>query len=924
MKLIHCVPLLALPLLASTQSPEEGQELDARQAIERLLRRFDDDQDGRVSRDEFNGRPFRFRRMDRDRNGFVDLDDLPGAKQEAPAADAPPAADEALAFFEEQIRPLLAGSCYRCHSSEADKVKGGLLLDSRAGLLEGGGSGPAIVPGDPDKSLLVLAVRYADEDLEMPPKKPLAPEAVRDLERWVAMGAPWPQAVTAEALGEREHGIDIEAGKEWWSFQPPRKPDVPTPENEGWAWSEPDRFLLAEMEAHDIAPVDDADDRTWLRRVSFDLIGLPPTPEESAAFEVDRSPQRYEHVVDRLLSSRHYGERWGRHWLDVARYAESSGKDSNVVYPHAWRYRDWVIEAFDSDLAYDRFLTEQIAGDLLPAEGAQERTRQTIATGYLALGTKSHNARDKRQFAVDLADEQIDAFSQGLLGVTVACARCHDHKFDPIPTEDYYALQGIFQSSETLYGTVRGRGNRYPSDLVNLPSEASVPDGPSMGSTLRKLLERLRTQAQERLGADGSTKGPKKKGKDKSSPEPVDEDDAAGQDSAARARMRTARQALTDLESILSRFDQAGRPTAANRVAMGMREGKPRDAQLLVRGELEAAGERVPRGFPQVLRNADTPPIERGSGRRELAEWISSETNPLTARVWVNRVWLYLFGRGIVDSPNNFGRSGQPPSHPALLDWLAVTFVEEGWSTKSLIRRIVLSHAYRLASTSDPKNAKLDPEAVLLWRMPERRLDAESIRDAMLFAAGTLELERPEGSRVCLFEGQPRREQIFEFLAEPSNSRSVYLPLLRDRVPEALEVFDAADPSFVTGDREETNVATQALFLMNADEVLAAADALAARLLAHDGKDSERIALGFEFVLGRAPSAAERRAVKAFLKDYEKLATSPPEEPPASRRERRGRKSEREAQPAKPTPELAAWSAFAQALFQSAEFRYAG
>jgi hypothetical protein len=903
---IALVLLPALPLFATQEEPKQRRNQDLERSLERALQRFDKDGDDRVSRNEFPGRPFRFRQMDRNKDGFLDHDDLPGAVASQPADPGPEMDEEALEFFEERIRPVLADNCYRCHATSAKKVRGGLLVDSREALLAGGSTGAAIVPGDADASLLIQAVRYTDEDFEMPPKEQLEPEVVADLERWVEMGAPWPGSALVEA--DHSYGVDIEAGRQWWSFQAPALHDVPEVADSSWSWSAIDSFLLAEMEEHGVTPVEDADDRAWLRRVSFDLVGLPPTPEEIAAFEGDRSEERYEHVVDRLLASARYGERWGRHWLDVARYAESSGKDSNVVYPHAWRYRDWVIEAFDGDMPYDRFLIEQVAGDLLPAEDEVQRARQTIATGYLAIGAKSHTTRDKRQFAVDVADEQIDSLSQGVLGVTLACARCHDHKFDPFPIEDYYALQGIFQSSKTLYGTVKGNGNRHPSELVQLPESANFPDGLRMDRQVREFLERQEGQARERL--DGGMEG---------------RENESEQD--ARARMRRAREALSTVEAVLARFDENGNPTEANRMAMGVQEGRGRDAQLLARGEIENAGDRVPRGFPQVLRDEGSSSIKRGSGRAELAEWIASEDNPLTARVWVNRVWSHLFGRGLVESQNNFGKSGQMPSHPELLDWLAVTFVDDGWSTKALVRRIVLSHGYHLASAYDSGNAKLDPEAVLLWRMPERRLDAESIRDAMLYAAGTLDFERPQGSPVGLLEGRPRREQVFDYLSQPSSNRSVYLPMLRDRVPEALEVFDAADPSFVTGQREETNVATQALFLMNDKEVLAASDALGKRLLAHEAKDNARIALGFELILGREPSSTERKAVKSFLKDYQKLAKeqADEDEPPQRRRRRaRNRTPQNEPELERLTPLEAAWSAFAQSLFQSAEFRYAG
>ena len=358
---------------------------------------------------------------------------------EAPVKE--PVNNEAsMMFFEKSIRPVLENSCLRCHSSQGEKVRGGLLLDSRELILAGGDSGPAIVPGAPESSLLLTAMSYTDEYLEMPPKKALPAQVVQDFERWIEMGAPWPSEPEVEHQPLGEHGIDFDTAREWWSYKKPHAALPPTVEDESWPWDAIDHFLLAAMEQRDLKPVKDADDITWLRRVSLDLAGLPPTPEEIKDFLEDKSEQRHEKVVDSLLASPRFGERWGRHWLDVARYAESSGRDANIVYPHAWRYRDYVIDAFDRDLPYDQFVAQQVAGDLMPAEDPTERAELDIATGYLALGSKSHTTRDPRQFATDVVDEQVDALTQGMLGVTVSCARCHDHKFDPIPTEDYYAL----------------------------------------------------------------------------------------------------------------------------------------------------------------------------------------------------------------------------------------------------------------------------------------------------------------------------------------------------------------------------------------------------------------------------------------------------------------------------------------------------
>ena len=381
-----------------------------------------------------------------------------GSVRERSAADRP-VTPEQLAFFESKIRPVLVTSCYKCHSASSEKIKGGLLLDTREGIRKGGDTGAAVVPGNLEESVLIQAIRFQDDDIQMPPKQKLPDEVIADFERWVAMGAPDPRDGTVTAAAK---GIDIEEGRRFWAFQPPRKATPPKIEDEAWPRSETDRYLLAALEAKGLKPVGDADKYTLLRRIWFDLIGLPPTPEEVDTFVKDESPTAFETVVDRLLAAPQFGERWGRHWLDVARFAESSGKQVNFNYPHAWRYRDYVIAAFNTDKPYNRFIKEQIAGDLLPAADLAQRAEQTIATGFLAVGAKSHVEPNPSQFQMDLADEQIDATSQAFLGLTVACARCHDHKFDPIPTRDYYAMAGIFRSTETCYGTIQNRPEQPP------------------------------------------------------------------------------------------------------------------------------------------------------------------------------------------------------------------------------------------------------------------------------------------------------------------------------------------------------------------------------------------------------------------------------------------------------------------------------
>ncbi len=918
----------AWPLLAQER---RGQEL------ENLLKRLDKDGDGRISAGEFPRGEERFRRLDRNRDGFLSRDDFPNVPGAKPEETAKPAAKEAaepanfgeptpadLDFFEKKIRPVLVKSCYSCHSVDSPKLRGGLRVDSREALLLGGASGPSVVPGDADASLLLKAMRYEHEELRMPPKGKLGDEVIADFERWIKMGAPDPRrdANPAAMPGAEEatatyRTIDIAKGKEFWAYRSPTAPAVPSVKNSNWPLNPIDHFVLAELEERSMAPAKDADKRVWIRRLSFDLRGLPPTPEEIEQFLKDQTPEAFEKIVDQYLASPAYGERWGRHWLDVARYAESSGKETNILFPQAWRYRDYVIDAFNADKPYDRFLTEQLAGDLLPTDDPDEQAQNLIATGFLAIGAKSLNTRDPRQFAMDLADEQIDTTTQAMLGVTVACARCHDHKFDPIPTEDYYALAGVFLSTETCYGTPRVQGSNHPRDLLKLPWTADVPDGPTMAREQRLVLTRLKERGEAQLSGEAPAR--RRPGQEQTpageTPKPATPEERRQQ----QFRERTVRQQVGMLEDLLSRFDENGNPRPENRMAMGVREAdRPRNAPLLERGELEKAKAPVARGFPQVLSGPLTPAIKKGSGRRELAAWITAPDNPLTARVMVNRIWLHLFGTGIVATPDNLGMSGQTPSHPELLDWLATTFVADGWSVKQMIKRVVLSRAYRMDSEFHPQYAEQDPEGIYLWRMPKRRLEGEAIRDAMLAVSGTLDAKRPVGSPVGTFEGQLRRQELG---ADPLSSlgpvRSVYLPILRDRVPEALDVFDFADPSFVTGDREETNVATQALYLMNDPEVMRTADAMAARLV-RDGKtDDDRIRLGFALALGRSPSSQELATCREFLRQAGK-DQKPVEAPP---RRRRGAARRAETPPAA-DPKLAPWSSFCQALFQTAEFRY--
>ena len=585
--------------------------------------------------------------------------------------------------------------------------------------------------------------------------------------------------------------------------------------------------------------------------------------------------------MDNLLASPQFGERWGRHWLDVARYAESAGDQQfNANFPHAWRYRDYVIAAFNDDKPYDRFVKEQIAGDLLPAANEKQKAEGRIATAFLALGPKNLSERNRLQFTMDLVDEQIDVLSQAFLGLTVACARCHDHKFDPIPTKDYYALAGIFRSTETCYGY--GAFTLLPnppSGLIRLGPGAEQPQfGEAQTPDRRAGLKQELAEARKLFG-----------------------EMVANRTQFLGAQIERTRLQIANLESQLDSCEDDGEPKP---YTMGVRErARAMDSPTYVRGEVDKPGDPVPRGYVQVL-SKEPLAIGSGSGRLELAEAIASRDNPLTARVMANRVWLHLFGSGIVATPDNFGASGLKPSNPQLLDYLAVSFMDEGWSVKRLIRRIVLSRAYQLSSEYDGKNYEVDPDNALVWRMAKKRQDAESLRDSMLAISGQLDPTPLTGSIVArageaIFIGGARRPLV----ADPRFAgRSVYLPVIRRQLPEVLTLFDFADATVVAGERSTTTVPAQGLFLLNNAWVIGQAGITADRLLAGESSDGARIKEGYLLFFGRPPTDQERQAALDFLVTYERSLIG--ESAGGASRDR------------------AAWSALCQAWFASAEFMY--
>lgn len=814
-----------------------------------------------------------------------------GALASSAVAAALPA--EQLNFFESKIRPVLVKHCYDCHSVESGKSKGGLLLDTRDALWTGGDRGPAVVPGEPKKSLLLTAIAHTDPDLQMPPKKAQLPKSViADVEAWIKMGAPDPREATGKTI-ERPP-VDLKSGREFWAYKKPVRHQPPATKNSAWAKRDLDRFILAKLEGNQLAPSPDADPVTLLRRLYFDLTGLPPAHSAVVAFaarvqagELDAALQA---EVDALLRSERFGERWGRHWLDVARFAESSGRESNLTFPHAWRYRDWVIDAVNADKPYDRFLTEQIAGDLLPAKDDAERARLLIATGFLAFGTKGLNEMNRAQFAADVVDEQIDSVTRAVMASSVACARCHDHKYDPFGMEDYYALAGIFGSTKTFFGTWIDSENNVGGELIRLPELPGqlIPNKPLPPAKVAELKAQLAKLNQEEKDQGATLRKAAREGK------------APGGDGFDL--LRNALRILWTRGGIVGKLQTVDDSGRALPLCMGVMEKDTiKDARLLERGEIAHPGKSVARGFPRVIEAGEIPLPKQQSGRLELARWLTSPDHPLTARVMANRIWRHLFGAGLVQSVDNFGFTGERPSHPELLDHLALKLVDSGWSVKSLIREIVLSRAYRQASTYRVESFQKDPENRLVWRANKRRLDAEVIRDSMLAVAGQLDTSRRLGSLVAELNSQSVSLIGFNKTVpadlDGTRRRSVYLPVIRDRLPDVLDLFDFAEPSLVTGDREVTNVPVQALYLMNSAFVQERAVALAQRVRRESSTPPEQIRRAFILCFNRSPDDTELKLAETYFK---------------SARAKAG---------AAPADEEKVWAGYCQALLASAEFR---
>ncbi len=898
-----------------------------------------------------------------------------------PAASA--ARDDGLEYFEKHVRPLLAARCQACHNAQLKS--GNIDLSGVEGFLKARDEAALVSSHEPEASRLLAIVGY-EARVKMPPGGKLPDDELEILRNWLRQGAPWPGAEQRAALiPETPQGSFSEEQRSYWAFQPVTDPALPEVGDRAWAASPVDRFVLAKLEEHGFQPAPASDKLTLIRRATFDLTGLPPTPQEAEAFLADTSPSAFETVVDRLLASPHYGERWGRHWLDVARYADSTGNDEDHRYPYAWRYRDYVIKAFNEDLPYDRFVREQLAGDLMPAANPNGvNVRGIVATGFLALGPKAVAQQDKQRMLYDTYDEQIEVVSKALLGLTVACARCHDHKFDPILTRDYYSLAGIFAStrsysdpeahvSKLLFKPLVPKKHyaRYEAEqrtiqnreieLANLAdievedyidsiadrvadyllgAREAYEDGaqPARVAAERQLDERLlekwiaylkpspepRSQLaawrdalpsqreavaaehQERFGKtlqewhrtirrwraaairlirDGSMPPPPKPrfepGRDRFFHDTYHAKGGpfrfAGEERnriLKPATVATLAELRKDLKTL--KADAMPEPPRANAVE----EGPLVEQAVFVRGDYNAQGEPAPKVFPAILAGFDQEPVRTGSGRLELADWIASPSNPLTARVMVNRIWQKHFGEGIVRTPNNFGKLGAPPTHAELLDWLATRFVEDGWSVKSMHRRLMLTNAYQMSSAKGAAAAEADPSNLWLSHFNRRRLDIEELRDGLLALDGSINAEM--GGTLQSGFGTDRENSNARLSIDPTTSarRMVYLPLRRANLPTLLNLFDFGDAVTSLGKRPVTNVAPQALFMMNSEFVAERADNLARQLLStQDLADSDRLRRAYLRVLTRHPDSSELDRAMSYISGFaDRFADATPQD----------------------------------------------
>jgi hypothetical protein len=909
-------------------------------------------------------------------------------------------------FFEKKIRPIFVRNCQACHNLKVKSA--GLDLSTPEGIMRGGDSGLLISKEQPESSRLLKVIGY-DGNIKMPPVGKLKDEELAALTAWVKMGAPIPGASPAAGNWTKRKASRefTESEKKFWAFQPLTDAALPVVTGKRRAQSPVDFFILKKLEEKNLKPAPPADKLTLLRRATFDLTGLPPTEQEIYDFMADKSAGAFKKVVERLLASPRYGEQWGRHWLDVARYADSTGNDEDHRYPYAWKYRDYVIDAFNRDLPYDRFVREQIAGDLLPATDATGGNRQgIIATGFLALGPKAIAQQDKKKMLYDVYDEQVDVTSKAFMGLTISCARCHDHKFDPILTRDYYSLISIFASTRSFKNPDSHVSAVLEKPLVSKEEferyQAQNRAHQAKLTRLRVELEEIVNPEKERLTAQQSLRladymlaarkiykegamladlarasdlseeilkkwvaylkpgdlvrhhlldweqaGPEKLAETANAyqqrfqqrfaewsaemnkwrakyQEALDKGDNAlpgkpqfeagddrffdevyfdfgapfsisEKDQSKFSASQWAR--MTQLQTELAELKKAA--PAEPEMSCAVEEGERIAQKVFIRGDYNSAGEDAPREFPLILARYNSGiAFEKGSGRLELARWLTQPEHPLTARVMVNRIWQWHFGEGLVRTPDNFGKMGEPPTNPELLDYLAKKFIESGWSIKAMHRLIMLSKAYQMATENPAVSPDADPENRLLSHFRRRRLSIEEMRDGLLAVDKTLDLtmggtlQKGRGT-----DGETSNDRL-SLKPETLKRRTVYVPLRRANLPTLLNLFDFGDATTASGKRQATNVATQALFMLNSEFLTERSLNIAKSLLAKPATtDAMRLASAYLCILGRQADKDEIDKALAYIEGFKKRSTTA-------------------------TAELDAWQSFARILMASNDFIY--
>jgi mono/diheme cytochrome c family protein len=887
-------------------------------------------------------------------------------------------------FFEKKIRPILVQNCQKCHNAQARTA--GLDLSSAQGFQRGGDSGAIINKDKPEESRLLEVIGY-DGTLKMPPTGKLKDDEIAALTAWVKMGAPWPGTTpAAESVKSNAKPSTVrpftESEKSFWAFQPITEPQLPEVKNTAWIKSPIDRFILQVLEKKNLVPAPPAGKLTLLRRATFDLTGLPPTEAEMSNFLADDSPDAFRKVVDRLLASPRYGERWGRHWLDVARYADSTGNDEDHRYPFAWKYRDYVIQAFNQDLPYDQFIREQLAGDLLPApDGGEVNRRGIIATGFLALGAKAVAQQDKKKMLFDVQDEQVEVTSKAFLGLTVSCARCHNHKFDPILTKDYYSMLGFFASTrsftnpdshvsvvlekplvtKTEFESYKAAKKAHSiqetrvrvtlSEIVDAVKEPAARQhavrtadyflaarkiyqeniAPADAAKQFGLSEEILSQWSKFLKPGGEVRGylnewhnaPAEKLAEvaQSYQQRVQQRLTEWQEKVAHWR-REYQKALAENKSLPARPSfEAGEDRLFNDIyfsdgplniseknekkfsaeqwaqikklkqelealkksvpaepemACAVEDGELVAQKVFIRGDYNNAGEDAPRAFPAILAKFDTRPAFNGSGRLQLAQWIARADHPLTSRVMANRLWQWHFGEGLVRTPDNFGKMGEKPSHPELLDWLAKRFTESGWSIKAMHRMIMLSSAYQMSAVNPQLAPEADNDNRLLTRFNRRRLSVEEMRDALLAIDGTIDLTVGGSLQTGRGTDGENNQGRLSLNPEKLTRRTVYLPLRRANLPTLLNLFDFGDATTMSGKRQLTNVATQALFWMNSDFLTERSSNLTAALFSQQSLSTAmRMESAYQRILNRSPDDREIALSLSYLADFMRKFPSP-------------------------------------------------